>query len=247
MDQIALVSDIHGNILALEAVATDIQRRHIPRVINLGDHISGPLWPKETVDFLMNSDWIHILGNHDRHLVTQDPNSLGPSDAFAFQFLKENELSWLNTLPPLIKLDNDIVAFHGTPKNDEEYLLESICNRKVVLSDQETIKSKLDKATGNRIILCGHTHFQRCIQLDGFNTIINPGSVGLQGYVDDGMDPHVVEIGSPHARYAILNIVNQEVEVEFIALEYNWHKASDRAFTNKRKDWGNALLKGFIN
>ena len=55
MKTIAAISDIHGNILALEAVVRDIARRHVDTVVNLGDHLSGPLWPKETIQFLMQT------------------------------------------------------------------------------------------------------------------------------------------------------------------------------------------------
>jgi predicted phosphodiesterase len=83
MQKIAILSDIHGNILALEKVVADIETRQVDRVFNLGDHISGPLFPKETLQFLMKQDWVHILGNHDRQLMNQDPQH-GLSDKYAF-------------------------------------------------------------------------------------------------------------------------------------------------------------------
>jgi len=57
MKKIAVLSDIHGNIAALEEVAADIETRQVDRVFNLGDHISVPLYPKETLQFLMKQDW----------------------------------------------------------------------------------------------------------------------------------------------------------------------------------------------
>ena len=88
MKKIAIISDIHGNILALKAVVEDINRRNIDRVINLGDHISGPLWPKETIEYLMLQDWIQIKGNHDRQLLEQSPYEHGASDKYAYQTYK---------------------------------------------------------------------------------------------------------------------------------------------------------------
>ena len=55
--RIALVSDIHGNLPALEAVAADIRRRGADRVVNLGDNLSGPLLPRETAQWLMASGY----------------------------------------------------------------------------------------------------------------------------------------------------------------------------------------------
>jgi predicted phosphodiesterase len=92
MQKIALVSDIHGNIAALEKVVADIETRHVDRVFNLGDHVSGPLYPKETLEFLMKQDWVHIAGNHDRQLVQQNPAQYGASDRYAFGLLSKSEL-----------------------------------------------------------------------------------------------------------------------------------------------------------
>lgn len=64
--RIALVSDIHGNLAALEAVAADFKRRGVDAVANLGDSLSGPLLPLETAQFLMAQDWTHLAGNHER-------------------------------------------------------------------------------------------------------------------------------------------------------------------------------------
>ena len=56
MQKIAILSDIHGNIPALEKVVDDINARRVDCVFNLGDHVSGPLWPKETIQYLMKQD-----------------------------------------------------------------------------------------------------------------------------------------------------------------------------------------------
>ena len=69
--RIAVIADIHGNLPALEAVLADIQHRNVDRTINLGDCVSGPLWPREVCDQLMASDNLTIRGNHDRWC--QDP------------------------------------------------------------------------------------------------------------------------------------------------------------------------------
>ena len=120
MQKIALLSDIHGNLPALQQVVADLQRRGVERVFNLGDHVSGPLWPKETAQFLMGQDWVQILGNHDRQLVSQDPGQHGPSDRYAFQHLNETELSWLKSLPSSLDVDNALFLFHGAPSSEKD-------------------------------------------------------------------------------------------------------------------------------
>jgi predicted phosphodiesterase len=68
--RIAVVSDIHGNLPALEAVVADIARRGVDAVVNLGDSLSGPLLPLETAQFLMAQSWTHLAGNHERQVLT---------------------------------------------------------------------------------------------------------------------------------------------------------------------------------
>ena len=129
LKRMAVLSDIHGNMMALEAVVVDIKKRQVDGILNLGDHLSGPLWPRETIQYLMQQDWIQIAGNHDRRLAFQNPQDHGPSDRYACQFLSERERDWLGTLPATLRLENEHLLFHGTPTSDTTYLLETIEQR----------------------------------------------------------------------------------------------------------------------
>ena len=100
MERLAVVSDIHGNILALEAVVADIERRQIGSVVGLGDHLSGPLWAKETARYLMSSDWLLMAGNHDRTMADPTSPGLGLSDRQALAAIAMPEVEWLASLPP---------------------------------------------------------------------------------------------------------------------------------------------------
>ena len=75
--KIAAIADIHGNDLALEAVLADIAAHGIEEVVNLGDHLSGPLNAGRTADILMARDFPSVRGNHDRWLITVDPAADG--------------------------------------------------------------------------------------------------------------------------------------------------------------------------
>jgi predicted phosphodiesterase len=141
MPKIALLSDIHGNLPALQQVVADLQRRGVERVFNLGEHVSGPLWPKEAAQFLMGQDWVHIQGNHDRQLVSQDSQEHGPSDRCTFQHLNETELSWLKSLPSSLEVDNALFLFHGAPSSDKTYLLETDEHSRVRLATQTESKA----------------------------------------------------------------------------------------------------------
>jgi hypothetical protein len=74
--------------------------------------------------------------------------------------------------------------------------------------------------------------------------VVNPGSVGLPAYSDDSPHPHVMESGSPHARYAIIESVNEDWAVERMTIPYDWRAAADAARTNGRDDWAEWLMTG---
>lgn len=246
MKKIAVLSDIHGNLIALEKVVQDIERREVDLVINLGDHVSGPLWPKETLDYLKVQDWVHIGGNHERQLSTQALEEMNPSDRYAKQYLDADDLKWIMSLPARTEIGSDIVLFHGSPSNDNQYLLETIADGHAHLATHDEILRRIGNETAP-IILCGHSHIPRVMTLSNNILLVNPGSVGLQAYDDTKPEPHVMEAGSPHARYAILEHQADVWTVELIAVSYDHHQASERARNNGRADWAFALQTGFMN
>ncbi len=244
MRTFAAVSDIHGNFPALEAVADDIARRRIDTVVNLGDHVSGPLWPKETIQFLMRQNWTQIAGNHDRQLIAGNPQSHGLSDAYAFKSMNNAEKDWLRRLPANARLDPDVFLFHGTPLSDSDYLLESIEHGRTVLASRSEIGRRLG-GTRSPVMLCGHTHVQRIVEFDENTIVVNPGSVGLPAYEDELPEPHVIESGSPHARYAVLRY-DMQWTVELISVPYDSPRAAAQANKNNRPDWAIALQTGYM-
>lgn len=245
MKRIALLSDIHGNIVALKAVVQDMLKRNIDQVINLGDHISGPLWPKETIQFLMKQDWIHIAGNHDKNLVFEDPESMGASDKYAYPFLNEEEKDWLLSMPENLVTTEGFRLFHATPENNNTYLLETVEYGRVRLATIPEISDRLGSNT-SKIIFCGHTHIQRVVNLPQNILIVNPGSVGCPAYDDEIPEYHLVETGSPHARYAVVNFDNEIRSIELISVLYDFTQAAKIAKENNRLDWANGLKTGYL-
>jgi predicted phosphodiesterase len=71
MNRCAVLSDIHGNLPALESVLAELRAEGIEQVVQLGDALSGPLWPAETADRLMALGWPAIAGNDERQVLTQ--------------------------------------------------------------------------------------------------------------------------------------------------------------------------------
>jgi len=240
-----LLSDIHGNLPALEAVAADFRPMGVDAVINLGDHLSGPLWPAQTLEFLTTQDWFHLRGNHDHQVASTDPESLGLSDAFAYQQISEADRSWLGQLPATLRVGEDLFAFHGTPASDVDYLLEDVLSPQRGLRSRSRVEETLGPHRA-RVFLCGHTHIPRCVSLDSGSLVINPGSVGLQAYRDDGPTPFIVENGSPHARYAVLEDTGNRWTVQFRLVAYDWLSAAVKARKEGRLDWETALRTGFV-
>jgi predicted phosphodiesterase len=240
----ALIADVHGNLPALEAVLADIAARGITAIVNLGDHVSGPLWPQETAAFLMQQSWPTIAGNHDRMVAADDPASHGPSDRYAFAQLTPSQRAWLAGLPATLALEGGAVLLcHGVPADDRVYLLETPADGRLHLATPDQIARRLVGVQAH-LVACGHSHVPRAVHHDG-RLIVNPGSVGLPAYVHDGPHAHVSETGSPLARYAVVTGGHDEPRVEFVALAYDAPAAAARAEQNGRPDWAHALLTGF--
>ena len=96
------------------------------------------------------------------------------------------------------------------------------------------------------LILCGHTHLPRSARLDDGRLIVNPGSVGLQAYSDDRPFFHLMETGTPHAKYAIVEKIDGNWVSEHISVCYDWESAAAMAEANGRSDWIIPLKQGFI-
>ena len=95
-------------------------------------------------------------------------------------------------------------------------------------------------------MLCGHSHVPRVVQV-GASLVVNPGSVGLQAYEGDLPQPHAMEMGSPHARWALLRQQPAGWRVEQHAVPYDWEAAARQAERNRRPDWAHALRTGRVD
>lgn len=239
MTRFAILTDIHGNLPALEAVIADAEAQGCTGFANLGDSLSGPLWPAETADLLIDLDWPTIAGNHERQLLTIDRARMGASDAFARDALNDRHLQWLASLSPTLPLSPHVLLCHGSPTDDLEHFLHTVDGA----ATREATDVEIRERAGDRsetLILCGHTHLPRLATLEDGRTIANPGSVGLQAYDDDHPVAYRVEVGDPCARYAIVD----GTTVTLRAIDYDHETASRRAEINGRDDWAIALRTG---
>jgi diadenosine tetraphosphatase ApaH/serine/threonine PP2A family protein phosphatase len=244
--RVAAIADVHGNYLALEAVVADIRAQNIDEIVNLGDMASGPLDARRAMDLLMGLDAVHVLGNHDRYLIDRPPEKMGSWDWPAHAQLDASHLDWLRAVPPTRVFREKIFLCHATPANDDVYWLETVLpDGTVRMASLEAIE-KAAEGIIQPLILCGHTHLARAVRLGDGRMVINPGSVGSPGYRDIHPFPHVVEAGTPDARYAILELDGGVRRATFRHVPYDHDAMAALARRNGDAELASALATGWI-
>jgi predicted phosphodiesterase len=245
--RLAILADIHGNRLALDAVLADLAATGgAGAIVDLGDCVSGPLWPAETAARLADLRAMTVRGNHDRTVATAAREAMGPSDALAYDALSPEAREALGRLPMTMEVAPGVLACHGTPHHDETYLIEAVRDGGIVPDAPDAVAGRLG-GTSARVVLCGHSHRPGLMRLASGVTVLNPGSVGCPAYHDPTPPAHVSESGSPHARYAILELADDAPPtVSFRGVAYDAEDAARRAQANGRPDWAHALRTGFM-
>jgi diadenosine tetraphosphatase ApaH/serine/threonine PP2A family protein phosphatase len=135
---------------------------------------------------------------------------------------------------------------HATPAHDEIYWLETVePDGTVRMSSLDAIE-KVAEGVTQPLILCGHTHVARVVRLRDGRLIVNPGSVGSPGYRDSHPFPHVIEAGTPDARYAILELADGNWRVTFRHVPYDHEAMAALARRNGQPELASALATGWI-
>ena len=243
--RLAVISDIHANLRALEAVLADIRTRGVDATVNLGDLVAGPLWPSETFELLATLNLPTVRGNHDRWLFDRTDDRLPPVDIFARGKVSDAQRKAMFDLPATIDLDADVLAVHGTPADDTTYLTEEILNSRMVPAGRDLIAERLGAARTRALILCGHSHRQSVTQVPGGPLIVNPGTVGCPVFADIP-NANSLEPRSPHARYAIVTRRGRHWSADLVSLDYNWDDAAACALANGFPRWAEALATGSV-
>jgi predicted phosphodiesterase len=239
--RIGVIADVHGNLPALRAVLDDMARRDVTTAVNLGDLVSGPLWPRETLALLHGAGIPALRGNHDRWVAE---GGEGASDAYARAELSPEDAAWLGALPMQLEPAPGILAFHARPGDDCAYLLEDVGDGRLVPAAAEAVAARLGGIRAG-LVLCAHSHQPAIRQVPDGRVVLNPGSVGCPAYADPDPPAHVSESGSALARYAVAEVEGGRlVAAELIALPYDHMAAAARAEANGRPDWARALATG---
>ncbi|MGB3633938.1 MAG: metallophosphoesterase family protein [Rubrobacteraceae bacterium] len=221
--RLALFSDVHANLPALEAVLADIDgREDLDAVYHLGDLVGYAPWPNETAALIRARAIQGIAGNYDSTVATdyehcgckaETPHQEELSH-LSYEWTREHvsheTKSFLGELPFRIDLRPlgghksrpQLILVHGTPTLNTLYWtedrLDSFCKK---MADSAGAKA-------GDLIAFGHTHKPWHREVDGVH-FLNTGSVGKP------------KDGDPRAGYVVVKIVQEGVEVEFVRIEYD--------------------------
>lgn len=177
--KIAIISDIHGNIMALDSVLNQIQKQGIEKIFVLGDLIGYYPFPVEVVRTLKALNCEVIQGNHERLIkqvlskeihVEDLTQKYGEGHEIALNQLTADELHWLSNLPvekDIVVNDLRIKLCHGAPSDKDLYLYPD--------SSVELLKGNCVK--GVDFICIGHSHYPFMYNYEKCS-LINVGSVG---------------------------------------------------------------------
>ncbi len=236
--RIAVISDVHGNLHALDAVLEDIARSNVDATLALGDFLSGPSDPSGVADRFMELAMPSVRGNHDRY-ITDGRDNDWHIDTLVRDTLTERQHKWLATVPATLLFEGQVFLCHGTPRDDNTSFLDSITEvagaRYPTMQPREYIEAE---AAGfdHEVLLCGHTHVPRSLRLGDGRLVVNPGSIGLP-----------FEIGSPDARYGIIEKRRAGWNTELRAVAYDHPAAAQQALDRGYPKWAEALTGGWAS
>ena len=240
--KIALFSDIHANMPALNALFKELERTKPDAVYCLGDLVGYNIWPNEVINAIRSLGIPTIAGNYDFGIgrssddcgcayKTEEEQANGAvSISYTNEVMKDEERSYLRTLPAHIRLEfqlqqaefgaqkNDVsmLLVHGSPRRINEYLFEDRAEKSML---------RIQKDAHADIMCFGHTHkpYHRVLQDEEgqFVHAINIGSVGKP------------KDGDPRGCFAMITLdesldprFNKNLQVEFIRFEYDVEKAA---------------------
>lgn len=212
--RLAVFSDVHSNLAALESILQDSQSQGVEQLYCLGDLIDYGPYPNEVVAAIRDRDVPTLLGNHDDGIAFERDGSGGGFHSDAERDFKEQAFAWtaehvstvtrawLRRLPLNLPLDVDgrcLLLVHASPRRLNEYLYEDL---------PDATFTEIAASVDCEVLVFGHTHvpYDKAVSDVRF---VNVGSVG---------NP---KDGDPRACYAILDVRDSEIEVRFRRVAYD--------------------------
>ena len=216
MTKIAVISDIHSNIFALEEVLKDIQKRkNVDEIICLGDVVGYYPYPNECIELVRENCSTCMLGNHDSGVLGDEPAFYFNPTAYEMivwtkKEIKPDNLKWLTTLPrkkTIERKGKSMFLVHGSPFNTFDYFDAYSEKQWNYMLKQAFEKTKTD------LLLVGHTHVPIKTKYEK-KFFLNPGSVGQP------------RNGIPGAFYSIINF--NPLSVSMIHLKYDFSPLQEK-------------------
>lgn len=180
--KIAVISDIHANLIALQEVLKDIEKEECQIVFCLGDIVLAGPQPKETLDFVRKQNWNIIQGNTDlmisdynddvKNMLTENFPIIANAVEDDILLFSDDDKEYLRSLPATLEFSVEgvnICLVHGSPRKNNEDISPNLPLDKV---------EEMIKPSNADLILCGHTHIPCGYQTNKKQTVINVGSVG---------------------------------------------------------------------
>lgn len=213
--RIAVISDIHSNIYALNEVLADLKKRNVDLTVCTGDLVGYATRPNEVIETLRREKILTIMGNYDEAIGNfkiicgcdypdpKDAEKAGMSMHFTGQETTPENKAYLRNLPKeaTITFNNKTIKFvHGSTRIINEYLKENS-------KEAEEVMGELVED----ILVCGHTHIPYA-KYYGDKLLVNAGSVGKP------------KTNKPDANYVIMDIQDSTVEIEIIEVPYDFDK-----------------------
>ena len=206
---VGLISDVHANVLALEAALGELKRRGAESIVCLGDLVGYGPSPNETLDLLRQERVLCTLGAADEQIAFDFARSCHPRAGVADEILtwtrsviEPQHVSFLRSLPVQLRLSTPQGRFracHGTLD----------VSRRLDLSGNDLTLSQLLEAQRCQVLALGGSHVPFYQALSS-GWVINPGSVGLSLN------------GEPGADYALLTFTESGLEVAMDKVEYDF-------------------------
>lgn len=230
--RIAVISDIHSNIYALDAVLIDIENRNIDLIVCTGDLVGYGTRPNEVINTIRKNRVLTIMGNYDDAIGNyrlvcgcdypdpKDAEKASASMSFTLQETSDENKAYLRNLPKelVLTFNNKSIRFvHGSTRLINEYLKENSHEANEVMNE---IKED--------ILVCGHTHIPYFKQY-GEKLLVNAGSIGKP------------KTNKPDANYVIINIQNDDeiektpstVSIEMVEVNYDYEIAAKEIEENE--------------
>ncbi len=241
--RLAIISDIHGNLVSLNAVLKDIKSNKVDQIIFLGDAATLGPQPTEVIAKLNEINCMCILGNHDEYMIKPESIHTYTKDSAILEAvewcrdqLSQYEIDFLATFQRNIEIPiNDsinLVCFHGSPLSNTDIILSE--------TPASQIDSMLDHDMDD-LYAGGHTHIQMLRNYKG-HYVINPGSVGQPfSEFNYNRPPHILQ----WAEYAIISYKKNILDVMLKRVHVDKSEIRKKLFNSKipMKKW---LLEQYL-